>query len=128
MVQLLGNRAGENRGCRRDVEADDLKQNEANARHERMAQVRGEQAKEDQPLNEREKIAGQEAVKDDLPLCERTGEQEFDVGRLEHQTALQKAFKKRTAEHDQCAADQTLFPNQLPEHFMVAMVKQKADE
>src|ERR1041384_6027599 len=102
-MRLLGNRAGENRGCRRDVEADDLKQNEAEGRQQRVCQVWREQTEEDQTLNEREKIAGQEAVKNDLPLRKRTGEQEFDIGRLECQPALQKTFKKGTAQHDQRA-------------------------
>ena len=128
VVHLLGNCAGENRGCRRNVKADDLEQNEAEGRQERMRQVRREQAQEDQALDQREKIARQEAVKNDLPLCKRTGEQEFDVRRLEHQSALQKAFKKRTAQHDQCASDQTLPANQLPEHLLAAIVEQKADE
>jgi hypothetical protein len=105
-----------------------LEQTEAEGRLERLLQVRREQTEEDQTLNEREKITGQEPVKNDLSLGEWTGEQEFDVGRLEHESALQKTFEHRTAQHDQCASDQALPSNQLPEHFVASEVEQKAAE
>jgi len=50
-------------------------------------------------LNESEEISRRQAVKNNLPLRERTGEQEFQIRGLKDKSTLQESFEERTAQH-----------------------------
>src|SRR5258708_6169459 len=111
MMSPLGERSGEYCRASRNVEANDLKQPQARRCQHGMLQMGFEQGIEHHALGEGKEVIGQEAIENDLPLSKWTREKKFDIRRLEDQSALQKSFEERAAEHQQCAPNQAFGPN-----------------
>src|SRR5437588_11566264 len=88
-----------------------------------MSKLRAEQRGKCQGLDQGESVAGQEAIEDDLSLRERAREKEFDIGRLEHQPALQDPFEERSAQRCQAGPDQNLGSDELREGCLVAVLE-----
>src|SRR5947208_1111979 len=115
MMRLLGKRPSKNGRACGNMEANDLKQHEASRGESRMLQVRFDKDVEYQALRQCEEIIGQKTIEDNLPLCKWACEKEFNVRRLEDQTALKKALEESAADHQQRAANQGFGPDELGE-------------
>src|SRR5258707_940113 len=100
MVGRLSHDAGENCRACRQMETSDLEKDQAAGCEDRMFEVDGKQGEKHEGLGNREKIARQQAVKDDLSLRKGTREQEFNIRRLKDQSTLQKTLEERAAQHD----------------------------
>lgn len=127
-METVRNRPPKNRRGRRHVEAGDLEKGYAGRHQHGMPQVRRKEGAEDQTLDGRISVLGQQAIKQDLPLRERAGEYELDVRRLEHQAPLHETLEHRATEHDPGPANRNLRPQYLAEDLVSPEIKQAAGE
>jgi hypothetical protein len=76
-----------------------------------MPKIRLEEGIEHQALGQSENVAWQEAIENDLPLSKWAGEEKFDVGWFENESALQESFEERATDHQQGTPNQAFGPN-----------------
>ena len=122
-MQGLWNAARVNGRRRCEVEAAYLKEGQAPKRDKRMVQVWREEQYENECLQQGIQIIGQHPIKHELTLRKWAGKQEFEVRRVESETALKKPFEERAAEHDHSSAEQALRFYYMSEYFLMAIIK-----